>query len=104
MHTALDIGTHFVASQKVSHLTSFSSYSSYNSFIFEVVTVEIYMTFTIILGSCSRLSTMYVQMYKGGENVTCSTEHLCALHGEPLAYCAHQSRREQCISQWLVVS
>jgi len=34
MHTALDIGTHFIAGQKVSHLTYFSSYSSYNSFIF----------------------------------------------------------------------
>lgn len=32
MHTALDIGTHFVAGQKVAHLTS--SYHSYNSFIF----------------------------------------------------------------------
>lgn len=75
-------------------LTPFSLYSPCNSFIFGFVTVEIYMTFTIILGSCSRLSTMYVQMYKAGENVTWSAEHLCALPGELLAYDAKESRTE----------
>lgn len=92
MHTALDIGTHFVAGQKVAHLTS--SYRSYNSFIFEFVTIEIYMTFTIILDSCRRLNTMYVQMYKAGEKVTCSTEHFCALPEELLAYSVQESRTE----------
>lgn len=52
------------------------------------------MTFTIISDSCRRLNTMYVQMYKVGENVTCSTEHLCALPAELLAYSAQESRTE----------
>lgn len=87
MHSALDIGTHFVAGQKVPHLTFFfffSSHSSYISFIFEFVTIEIYMTFTVILNSCSRVSTMPAQMYKVGENVRGSTEHPRALPGELL--------------------
>lgn len=62
----------------------FFPHSSYISFIFEFVTIEIYMTFTVILNSCSRVSTMPAQMYKVGENVRGSTEHPHALPGELL--------------------
>lgn len=92
MHSALDIGTHFVAGQKVSHLTSFSSHSSYISFIFEFVTIEIYMTLPVILNSCSRVSTVHAHMYKVGENVRGSTEHPCALPGELLPCYAQENR------------
>lgn len=94
MHSDLDIGTHFVVGQKVSHLTSFSSHSSYISFIFGFVTIRIYMTFTIILYSCSRLCTMHAQMYQVGENVTGSTEHPRALPGELLPCYAQGSRTD----------
>lgn len=72
----------------------FSSHSSYISFIFGFVTIRIYMTFTIILYSCSRLCTMHAQMYKVGENVTGSTEHPCALPGELLPCYAQESRTD----------
>lgn len=75
MHSALNIGTHFVAGQEVSHLTSFSSHSSYIRFIFKFVTIEIYMISTVILNSCSRVSTMHTQMYKVDDNVRGSAEH-----------------------------
>lgn len=42
------------------------------------------MIFTVILNSCSRVSTMPAQMYKVGENVRGSTEHPRALPGELL--------------------
>lgn len=54
--------------------------------VFLFVPTKSYMIFTIILDSCSRRSTMCVQMYKVGENVMYSNEHLCALPGELLAY------------------
>jgi len=76
------------------HFDFFSACSPCNSFIFGFITIEIYMTLTVMLGSCSRLCAMYVQMYKVGENVTWSAEHLCALPGELLAYDAKESRTE----------
>lgn len=64
----------------------FFSYSSYNNFLFLFVPTKSCMIFSIILDGFSRHSTMYVQMYKVGENVTYSNGHLCALPGELLAY------------------
>lgn len=101
MRSALDIGTHFVAGQKVSHLTSFSSHSSYIRFIFEFVTIEIYTTFTVIWSSCSRVSTMHTQMYKVGESVRGSAEHspCFAWGGAVTLQCTRKQNRPQCISQ-----
>lgn len=64
----------------------FFLYSSYNNFLFLFVPTKSCMIFSIISDSFSRHSTMYVQMYKVGENVTYSNGHLSALPGELLAY------------------